>query len=444
MTTTPASTPAPTPAPHAARAVLGLSSGPATGRWRRWLGPLLVLLLLAGATAWWWPRWQAGDAPALRYVTAPATTGRLTVKVSATGNLQPTNQVVVGSELSGTVEAVYVDVNDRVKKGQPLARLDTTRLAAQAAQNEASVAQARAQVLQARATAREARTALQRLREVQRLSGGKVPAASEIDAAESALEKATAAEALAKAQVAQAEAALRVDRNNLAKATVRSAIDGVVLLRSVEPGQTVAASLQAPTLFTLAENLAQMELQVAVDEADVGQVQAGQNASFTVDAYPDRSYPARIRRVSVGSTTTNNVVSYATRLLVDNGDLSLRPGMTATAEILTLERDGVLLVPNAALRWQPPAAAAPGASGGRSSVVNALIPRPPRMGGPAKSAGQALKRGAQQTVWVLAADGQPRAVPVTVGPSDGRQTQVLSGDLAAGQPVITESAEVKR
>jgi HlyD family secretion protein len=232
--------------------------------------------------------------------------------------------------------------------------------------------------------------------------------------------------------VEQARASLSSAETSLAKASIRSPIDGIVLAREVEPGQTVAASFQAPVLFTLAEDLSQMELQVDVDEADVGQVREGQAASFTVDAYPNRRYPALIKRVSYGSQTKDNVVSYKTLLSVANDDLSLRPGMTATAEITTVKRDGVLLVPNAALRFTPPVTA----SQPQRSLVSRLLPRPP---GPAPrpANGSNGKNGAQR-VFVLR-DGQPVAVPVTVGPTDGRLTEVTGGELQPGMAVITES-----
>ena len=219
-----------------------------------------------------------------RYVTEPVVRGALVVSVSATGNLQPTNKVDVGSELSGTIEAVLVDDNDRVKRGQILARLDTARLRDQVAKSRATLASAEARVLQARASLDQAHSNLERLREVARLSGGKVPAKAELDNAEAALARAQADQAVAHASVAEIRAVLSSDETNLAKGAIRSPIDGVVLNRRVEPGQTVAASFQAPILFTLAETLSQMELQVDVDEADVGQVRAGQRASFAVDA----------------------------------------------------------------------------------------------------------------------------------------------------------------
>lgn len=417
------------------------------GALRGWRLPLAAVLL-AGLGLAGWLAWRSNEAaPTPQYRSTPASMGPLTVSVSATGNLEPVNQVDVGSEQSGTVTEVLVDDNDRVKKGQVLARLDTAKLADTVARSSAALAQAEAQLLQARTSTAEARVALDRLRHVARLSAGQLPAAAELSTAEATLARAEAAEVAAQAAVRQAQATLRSDRTNLDKAVIRSPIDGVVLARKVEPGQTVAASLQAPTLFTLAENLAQMRLVVNVDEADVGQVQAGQKATFSVDAHADRRYPATILRVGLGATTTNNVVSYATQLAVDNSDLSLRPGMTATAEIITLQRDQVLRVPNAALRWSPPAAAAASqpASGSRNSVIGSLMPRPPGgFGTPRNAAAAKPARGANQQVWVLDAQGRPQPVAVTVGASDGKLTQITGGALQAGQAVITEAIEAKR
>ncbi len=404
----------------------------AGGKWR-WLIALGVAIALLAA----WFGLRNGRGPVINYQTTPASVGQLVVKVSATGNLQPTNQVDVGSELSGTVEAVFVDDNDRIKKGQILMRLDVTKLQDQVAKSEAALAQAQAQVVQAESTTKEARVNLQRLREVFRLSGGKVPAQTELSTAEATLERAIAAEASGRASVKQALATLRTDRTNVTKSSIRSPIDGVVLLRKIEPGQTVAASLQAPVLFTLAESLSQMQLQVNVDEADVGQVKAGQSARFNVDAYPDRSYPAQITRVGFGAQTTNGVVSYQTILNVDNSDLSLRPGMTATADITTLVRDQALLVPNAALRWAPPAPD-PGKQGG----LGALIPKPPD-GSSTRLASGLPAKGSRQVLWVLGGDGKPQAMEVSVGASDGRVTQISGGALQAGQAVITDSAPAK-
>ena len=407
--------------------------GSAGGRFPRYLRWLLVAVALAAvAGVAWWLLADRNDAAATRYRTEPATIGALVVTVSATGKLQPTNQIEVGSELSGIVDAVFVDENDRVKKGQILARLDLSKLNDAVGRSRANLASAEAQVLQAQATVAEARANLARFRRVSELSGGKVPSQSEMDAAEAGMKRAEANEAIARASVAQARATLRSDETNLSKAHIRSSIDGVVLARKVEPGQTVAASFQAPVLFTLAEDLTKMELQVDVDEADVGQVEAGQKASFSVDAWPGRQYEAVITRVSYGSQTKDGVVSYLTVLQVGNDDLSLRPGMTGTAEITTLTRDSVLLVPNAARRFTPPSSGAtPKKQGG--SLVGALMPRLPRQAPKTQAAGT----NGSSRVWVLR-DGQPSPLDVQTGASDGRNTEIVGGSLAAGAQVITE------
>jgi len=256
-----------------------------------------------------------------------------------------------------------------------------------------------------------------------------------MESAEAALTRAEAGLETARASVTQARAALSSAETNLATASIRSPINGVVLARKVEPGQTVAASLQAPVLFTLAEDLAAMELQVNVDEADVGQVREGQEATFSVDAYPGRKYPARISRVSFGSQVSEGVVSYATVLKVSNDDLSLRPGMTATAEIATAKRENALLVPNAALRFSPSAAGAKKADSG--GILAALLPRPPRTISKRAARSGNAQDGSKQ-VWVLK-DGQPAPVKIKTGLSNGRMTEVLEGELTAGMLVITDA-----
>jgi HlyD family secretion protein len=265
---------------------------------------------------------------------------------------------------------------------------------------------------------------------VARLSAGKVPSQAELAGAQAGLARARADEASARANVIDARAALSVDETNLRKAAIRSPIDGVVLSRSVDPGNAVAASLQAVTLFTLAEDLAQMKLQVNVDEADVGQVRVGQKARFSVCAYPSRNYPATVTRVGFGSTTKDNVVTYVTELSVDNTDLTLRPGMTATAVIAATERNDVLLVPNAALRFTPPSGEAAAASSG---VVSKLVPRMPRQG--TRRVG--TNTAAARQVWVLRGGGAV-AVEVTPGASDGRLTEVASAELEPGMAVIVD------
>ena len=374
--------------------------------------------------------------PQGQYTTEDAATGNLVVTISASGTLQPTRSVDVGSELSGTLEAVLVNENDTVKQGQVVARLDTSKLQDTAAKSRAAVSAAVANVAQMEATVAESRANLNRLRHVAELSGGKVPSKTELESAEASYQRAVANVDSAKAAVVQAQATLKSDETNIAKAVIRAPINGVVLTRKVEPGQTVAATMTTPVLFTMAEDLTKMELQVKVDEADVGNVQVGQPASFTVSAWSGRSFPATLQRVGIGSTTTDNVVTYKTVLGVANDDLALRPGMTATARIVTANRENVLLVPNAALRFTPPTTtdAAP-----QGSYISRLMPRPPQQKKP-----QAKKSsGAEPQVWVLD-NGQPKPLAVAVGASNGRQTEITGGELKTGMAVITDYQEAKK
>ena len=424
------SPPASLPQPSELQALL--AEAPRRVWWRNrtlWL-LLIVLALGIGGYYAWQLRQQSNAAPS--YVTEPAAKGNLTLTVTANGTLQPTRTVNIGSELSGTVLRVLVDVNDRVKKGQVLVELDTAKLNDQVTRSRAALAAVQAQLAQAAATVKESQASLARLEEVARLSGGKVPSATELDSARAGLERAIAAHASARANVDSARAALATEETNLSKASIRSPIDGVVLTRSVDPGNAVAASLQAVTLFTLAEDLSQLQLRVNVDEADVGRVQIGQKASFTVSAFPTRRFPANITRVSFGSTITDNVVTYVTQMDVKNEDLSLRPGMTATSTITAVERRDVLLVPNTALRFSPAQAAPPEAKAS-ANIMGSMMPRMPRTG-PRKTA---TGGNPARQVWVLR-DGTPVAVKVTPGISDGRMTEITGGDLKEGMAVITD------
>lgn len=368
-------------------------------------------------------RYCAGsDEDKVRYTTGKVTKGNLTTTVSATGNVQPTKRVDIGSELSGTVTAVFADENDIVRAGQVLAQLDVTKLRDEVARTTATLDAAVARVAQAAATFEEARDSLARHRQASMLSNGKVPAATAIEAAEAAYERASADRTSAEASVREMRAVLRTNETNLRKASIRSPIDGVVLTRAVEPGQTVAAAFQAPVLFTLAQNLTQMELEVDIDEADVGQVRAGQSATFGVDAYPNRRYQSDVSRVAMGSQTKEGVVSYKGTLAFTNADGSLRPGMTATTEIVTDNRSDVLMVPNAALQFIP-----------TSTQEKSGFFAPPS--GSPKRVG-----GGSPRVWILR-EGTPVALPVTPGTSNGRFTEVTGSGVQAGLDVIIE--EVK-
>ena len=416
--------------------------------WRR-RGTLIavglgILLLLLLAVQWWGGEAEAG------YATAEVTRGDLVSTVSATGKLAPTNQVVVGSQLSGQIIRVLVDVNDPVARGQPLAEIDPEQLDAQIRQNQAQLAANRAAVDQAQATLAQAQAQLARLTEVHRLSNGRVPSQTEMQTGRADVLRGRAAVNVARANVVASEASLAQIQTQRARAVIRSPVSGVVLARQVDPGQTVAASFNTPTLFVIAEDLSRMKLQVSIDEADVGEVKARQKARFTVDAFPGRTFPAAIERVAVGSNlsaqtatassstsataSTGQVVSYAADLSVANPTLELRPGMTATADIITSSRRNVLLIPNAAMRFEPSAPA--GAQRGQpSGIAGQLTYRPRRGDNSQKSARRS--RGAIQRIYVLGQDGEPRPIEIRTGDSDGMRTQVLSGDLKPGMEVIT-------
>lgn len=432
----PPSAPLPDPAGGDIATLLGEPQ--ARAWWRRWpVWLALAALVAAGAGAYGW-QLQRSKAAAPRYTTQAVARGDLTLTVSANGTLQPTRSVNIGSELSGTVRQVNVDVNDRIRKGDVLVVLDTAKLRDQIVRSQAALEAAGGKLAQSAATVAEAGAALGRYEEVARLSHGQVPSKAELGGARATLARAVADDAGARAGIKDARAALSTDQINLAKASIVAPTDGVVLTRAVDPGSTVAASLQAVTLLTVAEDLSRLRLWVYVDEADVGAIRQGQSATFTVSAYQARNYPAVITRVGLGSTITDSVVTYLTYLDVDNADLSLRPGMTATATITATTRQDVLLVPNAALRFTP--GAGPAAAPAKKGIAASLIPAMPGGGRPRRSGAAGASTASAKQVWVLAADGKgaPLAVAVTPGISDGHMTEITGGSLRAGMLVITD------
>lgn len=409
-------------------------------RWRRtmkyWLPVLIVvLLILTVATC-------SRGAGEPGYITEPVAERSLELSVTATGNLRPTNQVEVGSEVSGKIDHIYVDVNDRVTQGQVLAQINTDVIEDQITQARANLNAATAQVAQAQATYDVDQAQLARLQNVYRISGGKVPSQVELEQAQAAVKRDRAGVAAARANVNAVEAQLSSAVTNRNRAVIRSPVSGVVLARQVEPGQTVAASFNTPTLFIIAEDLSAMQLRVEIDEADVGQVRAGQKAAFTVDAYPGRRFPALVERVDQASSNTaaqagqqasataaaggNSVVSYEARLSVANSEGLLRPGMTATAIVATGSTGKRLLVPNGALRFEPDAKEKEAAS-----VLN------PEIGLEQKEQRATIGVGSRQRVWVMQADGKLKPIDVVTGQSDGRRTAVSSKELKAGMKVVT-------
>lgn len=380
------------------RETLGIDEKSRGTRRRRLIYGVLILLGIAAAY-WGWSSW--GQPEPSNYVTEKISRGDLIIKVTATGDLQAVNTVEVGSEISGLIKSVYVDYNDNVQAGQVLARLDTDRLEAEVAQARASLQAAQASLTQAQASLDEQQANTTRSEE---LAAQELISPQDLESARAALARARATVESARAQVVVNRAALDMAETTLGKASIVSPINGVVLTRNIRPGQAVAASFQTPVLFTLAEDLTRMELHADVDEADISQVKEGQQAVFTVDAYPDTTFPATITKVYYAPQTVADVVTYEALLSVDNASMLLRPGMTATTEITTNRINGAVLVPNSALRFTPP--------------------------------GEPRKAGDESTVWIMK-DAKPQAVSVQTGPTDNQHTQLLSGNLQPGQEVLT-------
>ncbi len=411
-------------------------AGQARGGWwsrmeprtRRLLGLALAGLLVLSI---YWASGSNGPRP--RYVTETVARGPLIVAISATGSVQPTNKVDVSSELSGTVRHVRVDYNSQVKVGDVLAELDTDKLKATVESSRSKLAAANAKVIDAKATLVEKERDFDRKRG---LEAKRVATTHDFEAAKAAFDRAAAAVTSAEADVGVAAADLKLDETNLSKAFICSPIDGVVLERNVDPGQTVASSFQAPVLFSIAEDLKKMEIRVDVDEADVGKVKVGQTASFTVDAYPGRKFPAAIREIRFAPEVVQGVVTYKAILAIDNSSLLLRPGMTATAEITVEQVEGVLLVPNAALRFSPPAESN---SGSEVGLLRRILPGRPQF----RAASRPDDTGANRKLWVLR-DGVAVSVAVEIGATDGKLTEIKKGEIIEGEKAIVDAAAAAR
>ncbi len=310
---------------------------------------VIAVVAALAAGAWWWSK-RGASAEEGQFRTTRVERGDIRVAISSTGTLSAISTVTVGSQISGQVTDVLVDFNSPVKRGDVLARIDPSTYEAQIQQGSAQIAAAQASLRQAQAALRNAELDYQRKAD---LAGQQLVAKSDVDLARAARDQAQAQVNSAQAQIRQQTASTQTTRLNLGRTVIRSPVDGVVLTRTIEPGQTVAASLQAPELFTIAEDLAQMKIELAVDESDIGQVKQGQSVSFTADAFPDRQFRGVVDQVRLSATTTNNVVTYPVVVTVDNSDGTLLPGLTVNAEIEVSKRSGVLKVANAALRYKP-------------------------------------------------------------------------------------------
>ncbi|MHA6264933.1 efflux RND transporter periplasmic adaptor subunit [Arenibacterium sp. CAU 1754] len=393
--------------------------------WR--VGAFLSVAGIIAAAVLWYAVIMPGGADRVRYVTATAGRGDLIVTVTATGTIEPTNLVEISSELSGKLASVEVDFNDTVTVGTVLAHLDTRKLEAQLMIAKASLDAAIARVAVAQASLDDAREKYEAALD---LEARGVTSHQDFSTKQATFKRAQAELQSALADRNLAEASLDLRQTELDQACICSPIEGIVLDRAVDPGQIVVASLSAPVLFTVAQDLAQMELQVNVDEADIGRVSVGEKASFTVDAYDEKQFLAEISEVRFSPEIVDGVVTYKTILTVDNSDLLLRPGMTATAEIIVAEISDALVVPNAALRYTPPQELDTDGEEDRSGLLGMLIPD------------QQDDRAAidDKTLWVLK-DGVPMEISVKSGDSDGRFTTILQGPLSEGDVVITDQID---
>ena len=391
---------------------------------QRWIA--VAVVLIAGiAGVWWWKSRSAEAAP--KYRTASVERGEIEWVVSATGTIQPVVQVAVGSQVSGTVQRLFADYNSRVRKGQVLCQLEPSSFRARLAQSEAAVARAQA-------ARKESRRQLARARE---LVAQDYVSKAEVEAAEVAVEQ-------HEAELMQARAQLQAARVDLANTTIRAPIDGVVIARSVDLGQTVAASLQAPQLFVIANDLSQMQVETRIDEADIGIIHPGLSVRFTVDAFPDAEFDGRVTQVRLEPIVEQGVVTYTTVIRTENPDLRLRPGMTANVSVQVAGRQDALKVPNAALRFRP--APEPGARGGARADTRDGAPGarrrissdPQRRGAPEGGAAATAPSSSPVkpgTVYVLRG-GKPAVVQITTGLTDGSFTEVLSGGLEPGDRVV--------
>jgi HlyD family secretion protein len=379
----------------------------------------LALVATAVAAGWWWKH-RADDTP--DYQTAVVTRGDLTQVVTATGTLNPVTNVQVGSQISGIIATLYADFNSSVTQGQVIAQIDPATFQAQVNQAEGDLANAKADLELARVNANRARE----------LFENKLIPQSDYDQALAPLQQ---AEATVKVRAAALERA-RVD---LSRCTIYSPVDGIVISRNVDVGQTVAASLSAPTLFIIANDLTRMQINASVAEADIGNVEVGQDVDFTVDAFPDRKFRGKVSQIRNSPTTVQNVVTYDTIVEVHNPDLKLKPGMTANVSIIVAERSNTLKIPNSALRFRPTetiAAANPARTQPGSARPGAGRPGAGRPGGAPGE--RRRERSPTRTVYVLGPDNKPRPVEIKTGITDGIFTEVLEG-LNEGDKVITGS-----
>jgi HlyD family secretion protein len=432
-------------------------------RKKKYLLPVVIVFVLLLVGGFLFYRWKGQDGANQKFRTVKVERGEISTTVTATGTINPVITVLVGSQVSGTIKALYADFNSRVKEGQVIAQIDPALFEAQVDQARANVLNGQANLLNAQANLRSSRANLEKAevgvldtkRTLDRnleLMEKKVIAQAALDTAQTNYESAVAQRDLvsaqvesaksqiesAKAQVEQTKAALKLAETNLRYTTIRSPVNGIVISRNVDVGQTVAASLQAPTLFTIAKDLTQMQVNANVSEADIGRVAGGQEASFTVDAYPERTFRGKISEIRNAPLTIQNVVTYDVVIQVENKDLRLKPGMTANVSILVAHQEGVLKISNAALRFRPELAKRE--ETGEKRKGN--LAKGQNLSGSEKSSpGEGRLTG---RVWVLSPGGKPKPIPIVLGITNGTFSEVVSGDLQEGTEVIVEEISGKK
>lgn len=417
---------------------------------KRWVPRIIVLAILAGGIAALWIKkpWKKGETP-VTFSTVPVTKGTIAAQVTASGTLSAVGTVQVGAQVSGRVVELHADFNDKVKKGQIIAKLDESVLKAQIEQQQAAYDLAVANLKKSQVTAADAKRQLERQRTLKEQN---LIAGATVEQYEVTLETANAQIAASKADVSRAAANLSQARTNLGYATIVSPVDGVVLSRAVDVGQTVAASLQAPVLFTIAEDLARMQIDTSVAESDVGRLKEGMKATFTVDAFPGKNFDGVVRQVRNAPTTTSGVVTYDAVIDVNNAELSLRPGMTANVTFVLEKVENTVKIPNAAIRFKPSRdqmmvlaekyGLRRGGRGSGGSGAGGSGSWRQRGGGGGESGGSGGAGGRQMApdrkqLWKLV-DGKPKMVFVKIGLTDGSSTQLVEGDVKEGDQLITE------
>ena len=390
---------------------------------------VVIFLLISGFGAYYYFFIKADNKnQTVEYITTKVKKGDLSVVVSATGNLNPTNSVDIGIEVSGTIKEIYVDFNDEVEVGQVLAKLDTRKLQIEVDSSKAALSISMANLKESEVTLKNKKVSYDRTQKMYNSSNGKYPSINELDNSKYTYEAALASYEAAKAKVNQSEFSLNTALQNLDKAVVKSSIKGIVLNREVEVGQTLAASMNAPKLFTLAKDLSQMDLIVSIDEADVSDIKKGLDVTFTVDAYPNDNFKGKIKQVRLNPVDVNGVVTYETVVLVDNEKLLLRPGMTANAKIITKESKDKLIIPNSALRFKPKEQV-------EQKTNTMSLVQPPRR---TQNGNTTKELGKKEfsAIWIME-NNTPKRVMVKVLDTDGKSTTIESNDLKVDDEVIS-------